>query len=62
MKKLWQDRPRAASLILYGLSGAQIDMAVYAFRHGMPFHGWVSVTLVAMCWVVGLALAMDREG
>lgn len=61
MKKLWQDRPRAASLILYALSGVQIAMAVYAFRHGMPFQGWVSVTHVVMCWVTGLALAMDRE-
>jgi hypothetical protein len=61
MKKLWQNRPRAASLVLYALSGVHIAMAAYAFRHGMPFRGWVSATLVVMCWVTGFALAMDRE-
>ena len=61
MKKLWQDRPHAASVILYALSDVQIAMAAYAFRHGMPYRGWMSVILVVMCWVTGFALAMDRE-
>jgi hypothetical protein len=61
MKKLWQNRPRAASVILYALSGVQIAMAKYAFMHGMPWRGWVSVSLAVMCLVAGFALAMDRE-